>query len=311
MQIIPSPVPLILSRDEGVSHTERGWRSGALRRLSRGVYVETNSWDALPPWEKQLVRVHSALATDPRRVLFGESAATIIGVMIAYPGRPVHVLVDGGTSREYRGIRTHASVDNREIIVIDGIRMTAPVVTAVDIARARPSAEGLAYADALLRLDETAHPGSLIALNESLGSGRGRRHARWALDRATGTPESVLESASVAVIEWLGYESPILQQEFRFEGHLDRVDFYWPKADVAAEADGDGKYTGDDPSRAIIDEKRRENRLRRNLSGLARWGWPEMLAIEPVDAALRAAGLRPVRPRDTMRLTNFRAFGMD
>ncbi|KDA06556.1 hypothetical protein DC31_09160 [Microbacterium sp. CH12i] len=313
MQIVPSPLPFILSRDEGVSHTERGWRSGALKRLARGVYVETARWDALPPWEKQLVRVHAALATDPRRVICGESSATLLGVLIAYPSRPVHVLVSEGTAREYRGIRTHVSVDTREIIVIDGIRLTSPAVTAVDIARSRPPAEALAYADALLRIDVAACPASLLALNESLGSGRGRRQARWALERATGTPESVLESASLAVIEWLGYERPILQQEFFFEGHLDRADFYWPNADIIGESDGDVKYSSDlgDPTRAIVDEKRRENRLRRNTAGLARWGWTELYEIEPADAALRAAGLRPVRPRDTMRLTGLRPFGRD
>lgn len=311
MRIVPSPLPLILARDEGVSHTERGWRSGALKRLARGVYVETARWDALPPWEKQLVRVHAALATDPRRVICGESAATALGVLIAYPDRPVHLLVNEGTSREYRGIRTHVSVDPREIIMIDGIRLTSSVTTVVDLARSRPPAEALAYADALLRIDAAVRPASLLALNESLRSGRGRRQARWALERATGTPESVLESASLAVIEWLGYEAPILQQEFFFEGHLDRADFYWPNANIIGEADGDVKYSSDlgDPARAIVDEKRRENRLRRNTDGLARWGWTELYEIEPVDAALRAAGLRPVRARDTMRLTGLRPFG--
>lgn len=311
MQILPSPLPLLLSRDEGVSHTERGWRAGTLTRLARGSYVETEPWNALPPWEKYLVRVHSVIAVDPRRIICGESAAALLGVLIAYPSRPVHVLTAGASSREYRGVRTHAFIEGRDIATIDGIRLTSPTPTAVDIARTRPPAEALAYADALLRVDPATSAASLVALNESLVSGRGRRHARWALTRATGMPESVLESASLAVVEWLGYQTPILQHEFCFEGHLDRSDFYWKDADIIGEADGDMKYSGasDDPTAAIIKEKSRENRLRRNTAGLARWGWRELHEIEPVDAALRAEGLSPERPRDTMRLANFSPLG--
>lgn len=313
MEILPSPMPLLLSRDEGVSHTERGWRAGTLTRLARGVYVGTDQWGALPPWEKYLVRVHAVIAIAPRRVICNESAAALLGVLIAYPSRPVHVLSQEGSAREYRGVRTHVSAEAREVIIVDGIRLTSPAATAVDIARSRPFAEGLAYADALLRLDSTITLASLIGLNEAMISGRGRRRARWALDRTSGIPESVLESVSVALIEWLGYEAPILQQEFRFEGHVDRADFYWKGADIIGEADGDVKYSAamGDPATAIVAEKRRENRLRRNTSGLARWGWPELHKIEPFDAALRAAGLRPVRPRDTMRLANFRKLGRD
>lgn len=313
MQILPSPLPLVLSRNQGISHTERGWRSGALTRLARGVYVETEPWRVLPPWEKYLVQVHAVIAIDPRRVICHESAAALLGVLIAYPGRPVHVLAGEGSSREYRGVRTHVFVEGRDTIIVDGIRLTSPSATAVDIARTRPPAEALAYADALLRIDSTIIPESLGALNEALVSGRGRRQACWALERATGIPESVLESASVAVVEWLGYEAPTLQQEFCFEGQLDRCDFYWKDADVIGEADGDTKYSAEsgDPTAVIIKEKGRENRLRRNTAGLVRWGWRELHEIDPVDAALRSAGLQPVRPRDTMRLANFSPLGRD
>ncbi|WP_460785657.1 hypothetical protein [Microbacterium tumbae] len=294
-----------------MSHTERGWRAGRLRRLFRGVYVQTDLWDAAPPWERQLVRVHAALANNPQRVACNESAATLLGVLIAYPSRPVHVLHDGSSSREYGGIRTHVSIDAREIIEVDGIRLTAPAATAVDIARSRPPAESLAYADALMRLFPTLSADALTAFNESLVSGRGRRQARWALSRATGEPESVLESASVALIEWLGYPPPLLQYEFRFEGQRDRGDFYWPESNILGEADGDQKYNGSfgAPASAILAEKHRENRLRRHLSGLARWGWTEANAIDPLDTALQNAGLRRVRPRDSLKLATFRPLG--
>lgn len=311
MRIVPTPLPLILSRDENGPHTERRWRKGHLKRLFRGVYVEVAAWNDLPPWKKYLVRIHAALAADPDRVLCGESAAAILGVLIPHAARPVHVLSPGRSSREYRGIRSHVSTDPREIIVVDGIRLTSISETAVDIARSRPPAEALAYADALLRLEPRATRDELVAVNQALTSGRGRRHARWALTRATALRESPLESASSAVIEWLGYASPVLQHPFIIDGETFRGDFYWESERILGEADGDTKYTTElgDPTHTIISEKKRENLLRRYTAGMARWGWAEVQKVEPLDEALRAAGLVPLRARDSMNLATMRPFG--
>lgn len=311
MRIHSSPLPLVLSRDDGTSHIDRRWRAGKLHRLFRGVYVETSAWNTLSPWQKYLVRIHGALAADPNRVLFGESAAAAVGVLIPHASRPIHVLSPGVSSREYRGVRSHVSVDAREIIVIDGIRLTSMADTVVDIARSRPPAEALAYADALLRVDSQITREQLVALNQALVSGRGRRQARWALSRATGVPESPLESASLAVIEWLGYESPILQHPFLIEGKTYKGDFFWEHERIVGEADGDAKYSTEmgNPTDTIIDEKRRENLLRRHTSGVARWGWKDVQEAEPLDQALRSAGLRPTRVRDTMNLATMRPFG--
>ncbi|UJP11551.1 hypothetical protein L2X99_08730 [Microbacterium sp. KUDC0406] len=275
--------------------------------------MEVAAWTELPPWEKYLVQVHAAAMVNPDRVFCHESAAALLGVLIAYPTRPVHVLTESSSSRLYKGVRTHTSVDDREAIVEDGIALTAPLSTAVDLARSTAPAEGLAYADALMRIDTAITRPRLLALNEDLGSGRGRQQARWPLGRASGIPESVLESASLAVIEWLGYEVPVLQKTFFFEGFEDRTDFYWAREDAAGEADGLVKYTGEfgDPSVAIIGEKTREDRLRRHLAGFGRWGWDEVVDYDALDATLRSMGLRPVRPRDTMKLSTLRRFGAE
>ncbi|MGW8484343.1 hypothetical protein ACWGJP_14520 [Microbacterium sp. NPDC055903] len=162
-----------------------------------------------------------------------------------------------------------------------------------------------------MRIDPHTTTDVVIALNESLTSGRGRRLARWALERGTALRESPLESASAAVIEWLGYPAPLHQHVFGFEGAEDRGDFFWAEQNVLGEADGTIKYSGADGEQtaAIAAEKSRENRLRRHLSGVVRWGWSELENIQPLDEALRAAGLRPVRNRDSLRLATFRPFG--
>ena len=80
--------------------------------------------------------------------------------------------------------------------------------------------------------------------------------------------ETVLESVSRAAIEWLGFEEPELQVEFRTDGFTDRVDMWWTEGRVVGEADGDLKYDGslEPPTTAIAKEKDRDRRLRRHTS---------------------------------------------
>jgi hypothetical protein len=58
--------------------------------------------------------------------------------------------------------------------------------------------------------------------------------------------ESPGESVSRAVIRWCGFEDPVLQAEFRYEGVTDRTDFLFPSSRTVGESDGWGKYGIDD-----------------------------------------------------------------
>ncbi len=71
----------------------------------------------------------------------------------------------------------------------------------------------------------------------------------------------------MAVIEWLGYELPEQQVEFRYEGARDRVDMYWRRLRMIGESDGYGKYDASDVAASkahFVREKLREDRLRRH-----------------------------------------------
>ncbi len=88
--------------------------------------------------------------------------------------------------------------------------------------------------------------------------------------------------------------------------HEDRADFFFPTISAIGESDGWGKYGLDDPEEAaehLRDEKRREDRLRRNGHPVARWELTDAWRAEPLVRALRAVGLRPVRPRESGMLT--------
>lgn len=145
-------------------------------------------------------------------------------------------------------------------------------------------------------------------MNESRLSSRYRRRARWVLDRATGIPESVLESLSLAVMEFGGFELPELQVAFRTEGEEDRVDFFWRDRDLIGEADGAVKYSGElgDPSDVIRDEKRREARLRRKVRAHLRWGWPEIRDPDLLTTMLARTGVPRIGSPDPAMLAALR-----
>ncbi|WP_344002844.1 hypothetical protein [Microbacterium paludicola] len=292
--IAASPVPLLRPWATGF-RLDAAERRGELHRVRHGVYAPKDRWMQLAPWDRYLARVHAYALANPDAVFMLESAAALSGMPVFREPEDVHVLQASGTARRIGDVRTHVSADVREIVRLDGVAFTAPAETAVDIARARHPAIALAVADGALRVDRSLDPTTLLALNEARLSKRGRGRAQWSLSRATSLAETAIESVSRAVIEWLGYELPELQVEFRLpDGTLSRVDAYWRTADVIGEADGRVKYRSGDAT-VLWEEKRREDALRRGRGGFGRWGWDETADPPKLDEILRAASLRPVR----------------
>jgi hypothetical protein len=159
------------------------------------------------------------------------------------------------------------------------------------------------------------------------------RRADAVLARATSLADTPIETGSRLLIEELGFAAPELQHELWLPelGRRAFLDFFWPDVRVGAEADGRGKYRSGSnaagPTRgdgenvvdladersqrevasaataarraadAVIDEKDRENAIRRQLSGFDRWDWSDMQRKHPVEARLVRLGIPRVRPR--------------
>ena len=223
-----APSPTELMRSHGAANTtvlDRAWRQGELIRVVPGVYAPVGGWEALAPWDRYLARVHAVSLANPGFVFCGATAAALRGVFLGRQHDPVLILDPDRTSRVSGVVRVLTSADQRAIDEIDGIRLTSAADTAVDVARASSPGAGLAYVDALMRRTPRLTAAQLRAINESRLSSRNRRRARWALDRATGVPESVLESLSLAAMEFAGFELPETQVTFLIDGAEDRVDF--------------------------------------------------------------------------------------
>ncbi|MCR2784932.1 MULTISPECIES: hypothetical protein [unclassified Microbacterium] len=311
LQIAPAPVMLTLQGD--AAHAGLRVRAGAaVIRVRPGVYAPRDQWVRLQPWERYRARVHAFHLKHPDAILALESAAAAMGLPVFGEPRDIHVYDPERTSsRRFGDVCVHTSADAKPVELRGGMLMTAPAATAVDLMRVLPPAFGLAVADAVVSASRP-DAASVDLLREIAGSQVNRRgSARVALLLELVDPrsESVGETVSHAVIVWLGYEGPELQVEFVAEGFVDRADFFWRRASVIGESDGYGKYVGTDAADTvarIVNEKQREDRLRRQVREFTRWDWATAMRVAPLDERLGRAGVPRVRPPQRALLATLR-----
>lgn len=303
---LTSPLP-IYTRDEarmlGIRLDAAQWL-----RVRKGVYVDKKQYAELPDWKRYAVRVHAFLRTHPDAILCLESAGVLHGIPQFGECRFIHLYdPDAVASQRYGDIRVHVSRDVRQTVRIGSTLVTTLLDTVVDLARVMNPADALAVADAAISPVQggTLRTETLVARGQEFENLRGRARMRWVWEHADGLSESPVESISRAVIRWSGYDNPELQREFRYEGHRDRTDFYFPTSGAIGEADGWGKYALEDPEEAagrLRDEKRREDRLRRHRHPFARWDLTGAWKAIPLCEALDGAGVPRVRPPQTAML---------
>ena len=206
----------------------------------------------------------------------------------------------------------HASVDDRDIVERGGYRMTSPGHTAVDLMRVLPAPFGLAVGDAVISpvRGGAVEASALRDLALSRADRRGSRALRVTIAALDARSESVGESVSRGVVIWSGFEPPELQVEFRSPGFIDRVDLFWSRADAIGESDGYDKYVAHTPeltAQRMIEEKRREDRLRRQCTSFGRWDMAAAIAVAPLVAELERLGVRRIAAPRTALLTPMRA----
>ncbi|MFM9877186.1 MAG: hypothetical protein ACKVOG_04965 [Rhodoglobus sp.] len=186
--------------------------------------------------------------------------------------------------------------------------MTTLARTVVDIAATASLYSAVATADAAIHVPRFGPPpcltkADLYAEWERMLPFRGYARARRVIDFAEALSGSTSESTSRVTIALLGLPAPELQRVYRAGGRDIAVDFYWEGVDGIGECDGLDKYTnphlraGKSIEQVVIDEKLREDALRRQAAGFARWGSAEAMTPALLLVKLRELGLRPSHPR--------------
>ena len=181
-----------------------------------------------------------------------------------------------------------------EVTEKDGITLTSLPRTVADLATSLPFAEAVVAIDWAL-----AHGVGREQLTDLAGCLGGARASRGlsAIDFADPRSGSPGESIGRALIHALGFPPPALQVAFRdADGLIGVVDFCWADFALIGEFDGRVKYAdpallaGRAPGAVVMEEKRREDRLRALGPRVTRWVWDD-LTRERLGHHLELAGL--------------------
>ncbi|WP_433015693.1 type IV toxin-antitoxin system AbiEi family antitoxin domain-containing protein [Kribbella sp. CA-294648] len=267
-------------------------RRGQWERLCRDVYFEPAAWpeDELP-WART-ERMHTLMARAAIRrmgagVVISHQSATLLHGLPDWglDHRRVQLTKTAGRSRSDRTVQIHRAVlapdDVGELL---GLPLTVPARAVVETTCTSSYEVGVVLSDAALRAGLVTSE-QLIRMAKRLEHWPGSPAAQAAVAFASGTSESVGESRLRVLMANEGLPSPKSQVEIHdATGRLlGRVDFLL-LGHLIVEFDGALKY---DNSKALVAEKRREDRLRELGYSFARVTWADLDRPHETGARLR------------------------
>ncbi|WP_082522820.1 DUF559 domain-containing protein [Geodermatophilus sp. Leaf369] len=223
------------------------------------------------------VRVRAAVVLLPGAVVCGRSAARLWGIDVDGPagdpdGADVEVVLPRRAAgpdgvRRYAGQQRVPGIRVRrravlaaDLGVVDGVRVTLPPVTALDLAGELPHDEAVAVLDQFCAQNAAGRRlTTLVALRglADARTGRGCRRARAAAGDADGLAGSPRETQLRLLLHRSDLPRPEAQYRVRDDRGREcaRVDFGWPEHRLAVEYDGQGHL------RTLGPDRRRMNRL--------------------------------------------------
>jgi very-short-patch-repair endonuclease len=269
-------------------------RRGDIREVVRGAYVSVDVPDSTGLRAAALSRV-----VPPRTVVTRRTAAWLYGVDVQALGAhlqvpPVEVLVPAGTAAVRRpGVLGYSGVvRDEDVAEIDGISVTTPLRTSLDLARWLPLIDGVPAVDAMLHHQLI----TVEALHAGTSRFRGYRHKlrlERAIDLADGRAESPQESRlRIRLVVYAKLPRPEVQYVVPVAAGHFRLDLAYVEVRVAVEYDGEEHHSGtadvayDRWRRAILRQQGWTVHVARSPDVLGGW----MGLTGRVRASLRAAG---------------------
>ncbi|MCK8643293.1 DUF559 domain-containing protein [Mycobacterium colombiense] len=204
------------------------------RKLFRDVYVEPDV--ELTP----LVRARAAWLWSRRRgIIAGLSAAAVHGAKWVDATAPLEILHNN--RNPLPRLRIHSDrLEEDEFTLIDGVPVTTPARTAVDLGCWHPINDAVAVIDDLLRATD-AKVAEFQILAERYPGRRGIQSARNAIDLADAGAQSPKETWVRLLLIRAGLPRPQTQIPVsdEFGGSTYYLDMGWENFKVAAEYDGE------------------------------------------------------------------------
>ncbi|MDI9916192.1 hypothetical protein [Rhodococcus sp. IEGM 1379] len=291
LHIIRRPEHLAIGGTD--AEIRRTCSNGEWTRIHRGAYVSRAQLSDLAVHERHRVRVRAvANAAHVGSIVSHTSAAVIHGFELwNTPLDRVHLSRNRrGGSRQSPDRHVHsAQFADDEVTTVDGLAVTTPGRTVVDLARSLPFEQALVAGNSALRrtpvgIDEIKGTLSRVPRHPL------HRHAFHAVSSMDARIESVGESRSLAL--FVRERLPIPQPQVQI-GNA-RVDFLWREHRTIGEFDGRVKYgrlvpAGRSAEDVLWEEKLREDRLREAGWQVARWTWADLSTPSLVARRITAA----------------------
>jgi very-short-patch-repair endonuclease len=253
--------------------------------LHQDVYVPCDA--ELTP----VLRAKAAWLRSRRRgVLAGFSASALYGARWIDPARPA-AIIDTNRRRTLAVQVWEERIEDDEIAVLDGMRVTTPARTAVDLARRYPPVAAVVAVDALAQVVELKQADIELLLDRYRGR-RGMKAARAVLELVDNGAQSPKETWLRLLLVRAGLPRPQTQIVIRNQwGWAEAyLDMGWEDIKVAVEYDGDQHRTS---RTQYVKDIRRTEMLQRN-------GWivvrvvaedhPDDIVRRVLDARARRAG---------------------
>ena len=217
--------------------------SGRYRRVWHRVYVVAGSPDS------QQQRLALAVMSMPALAALSHNTAAELWGLTSRGIRRVHVVTTRWDRVRRPGVRVHESRDliAEDVVVSDGLPVTTPVRTVVDLGATNPwlveSALETGVRKELLTLEEVDGFVARVARRGRRGVGviRPLLEARGRWD---GVTESALEDLFLKTVAELGLPTPITQFVVRDDEDefVCRSDFAYPKSRVLIELDSEAHH---------------------------------------------------------------------
>ncbi|MFT4051278.1 MAG: hypothetical protein QM677_03400 [Microbacterium sp.] len=290
----------------------RSIRDRRWMHLTAGVYVNAADWFALKPIERHRLLVEEVLARREQPAVVSHFAAAAvwgIDVLGQWPDVVDVTIARASGGRSGGAVRRHAlGLDGVARVPFGRHEVTTPAQTALDLARALPHVRAVTAIDQAIWRERPGGPlttnGEIPALLDADLPRRGDARARRAIAASEPLAANARETQLRLLVVALGFPRPRLQERRVLRsGRLVYGDLYFPEQDHWLELDGHGKYlspefgAGREPAQIVLDEKNRENEIRREVRGFSRPEPDELDDPRRVYDILTADGLRGSKPR--------------
>lgn len=257
--------------------------------VRRGVYAERELWESLTGHDEQASlrdrAVHLTMTT--QHLMSHDSAARAQGIAMLHPRHQLsHVTREGvGGSRTERGVKHHLTrLGLLNTVELEGMTVTGPARTAVDLGREHGYATGVVACDAVLHegLRAGLVKDDLRAVARTMWCWPGITQAKAAIEIADAGAESPGESLLRLLIWELGIGVPETQFALRISSGV-----VWVDIRVGChmfEFDGRVKFrsvaqggVAERPVEDIVwDERQRERQVCAEGLGMSRVIWDEL-----------------------------------